>query len=230
MRVRLEFVSLNEEFLTAVQSLFGSDATYYRDVRDVPREGAIFLSPTNSFGFMDGGIDMVYTQMFPGVQQEVQDCIRKLGKVTLLGRPYLRVGSALWVYVDDVTALISAPTMFLPHDVSGTRNAYHAMLAALIAADRIREETNWAINSLVVPSLCCGWGHMDPREAARQISEAITEYLSGNYEPEVESRYGYVLRPSRDAEQPPNYDNREIGVGAYADGPVKEIGITCDQS
>ena len=32
-----------------------------------------YLSPANSFGFMDGGIDAVYSIMFPDIQDMIQE-------------------------------------------------------------------------------------------------------------------------------------------------------------
>ncbi len=39
----------------------------------------VIISPANSFGFMDGGIDKVYMKMFDGIQSTVQNKIEKIG-------------------------------------------------------------------------------------------------------------------------------------------------------
>lgn len=232
MRCKLHIISLNEEFNTLAISAFGSAAICeVRDVRSVPRGGRIFVSPANSLGFMDGGIDAIYDQqMFPGCQQVIQRAIHDLGHLTRLGRPYLRVGSALWSLIDDggpyPSALITAPTMFLPHDVSGTNNAYWAMLAVLELADRIFTQSGSSLHTIVCPSLCCGWGRMPAAEAVRQMHLALTDFEADRKPHDVECRGSqYLIWPSRDAEQPANYDNREIGVGEYADGPIKNISV-----
>lgn len=183
------------------------------DVLSIPLEHHIFVSPANSLGFMDGGIDRVYRDsMFMGCETVVKSLIRDLGHVTDLGRPYLRVGSACWQWGEGQSALISAPTMFLPHDVSSTRNAYWAMIASLLAADKITS-LNPGLSTLVVPTLCCGWGRMPVDKSLSQTFEAIRDWREGRVPEEVEDRgVHYVLLPSRDAEQPSNFDNREIGV------------------
>jgi O-acetyl-ADP-ribose deacetylase (regulator of RNase III) len=69
------------------------------------------VSPANSFGFMDGGIDMVYSRHFGWhVQERLQARIRDLHHGELL------VGSAEIVETDDVSIpyLIAAPTMRVP--------------------------------------------------------------------------------------------------------------------
>lgn len=181
------------------------------DVRDEPfTPGTMFVSPANSVGFMDGGIDAAYMAMFPGVQQAVQAKIRSLGRTTTLGRHYLPVGSAVVVPVGFESALISAPTMFLPHDVSGTRNAYHAMMAALMAFAKQKRQN--AFVRLVSTGLCCGYGKMDPVVSAAQVREAYDDFLVGKTPMEIErlADPSFVVTQSRDDEQPHNFDNREI--------------------
>lgn len=233
MRCKLHIIGLDEEFNTLATAAFGDAAICeVRDVTTVPRDGRIFVSPANSLGFMDGGIDAVYEKrMFPGVQASVQRAIKTLGEghLTRLGRPYLRVGSALWTLFEggDLSALITAPTMFLPHNVSGTRNAYWSFLAVLELADRIYEMSEANLHTIVCPALCRterAWGRMPAAEAVAQMREALTDFEAGRKPTDVEDRgMRYLIWPSRDAEQPAN---REIGVGEYADAPVASLNMT----
>jgi O-acetyl-ADP-ribose deacetylase (regulator of RNase III) len=183
------------------------------DVRSVPRDGTVYVSPANSLGFMDGGIDAVYTEMFPGVQRAVQRRIRELGHRTALGRYYLSVGSALLVPCQGPSALITAPTMFLPHDVSGTRNAYYALVAALSLFLKHARLTREPWKTLVCPAMCCGYGKMSHNEAADQMCDALLDVLVKGNVPEELSHALYpqwFLTHDRDDEQPINFDNREI--------------------
>ena len=211
--VPIDFVSTHPPTVRALAEAFSSgghnDVLTFTvgDVRDLPiAPGTMFMSPANSIGFMDGGIDAAYMAMFPGVQTAVQSQIRSLGKTTALGRHYLPVGSAVVVPVGFGCTLVSAPTMFLPHDVSGTRNAYHAMMAALMAFAKQGGER------LVATGLCCGYGKMDPVVSAGQIREAYDDFLRGYTPPELERMDdpSFVVTQDRDDEQPANYDNREI--------------------
>ena len=216
--MKIHFISLNEKFINEAKDLFGMTkipATFeIGDIQNVPQKGKAFLSPANSLGFMDGGIDLVLSRkMFPGCEPKVKEMIAEIGKKTTLGRPYLPVGSALWFKVNNnESALISAPTMFLPHDVSETMNAYWAMMAALQAMEKIEVETEGTIHTLVCTSLCCGVGRMDEETSAIQIRQAVRDFEEGLRFPEVED-FGvhYVRLPSRDDAQPKNFDNREIG-------------------
>jgi O-acetyl-ADP-ribose deacetylase (regulator of RNase III) len=211
---------------------------YKGDIRDVPREKTAFVSPANSLGFMDGGIDMIFSrEMFPGCEKDVKKKIGELDKKTLIGRPYLRVGSALWVPVGEKTALIAAPTMFLPHPIPHTQNVYWAMQAALLCAKKIP-----FIDTLVVTSMGCGIGCMDPESAALQIRAAWREFEEDMLPEETEQRgNSYAILESHDHAQPSNYDNREIGIAWPAGwepatvvhpGPVKQVLIqpTCQMN
>lgn len=203
-------VSTDAEFVERVTEL-GAQARCV-DIEKVDRAETAFVSPANSLGFMDGGIDAAYMRMFPGVQQRVRSRIASLGHLTGLGRPYLRVGSALVVPAGPSTCLVSAPTMFLPHDVSATRNAYHACMAALMAFRKYRTRVR-PFATLVLPGMCIGWGKMTRAEAAAQMRAAISDFENGLIPiecPESSDLPDVVLNESRDAEQPRNYDNREI--------------------
>ena len=136
--MRLHFVSLNETWIREIQQLFPDAQTTCGDVQTIVREKTVFVSPANCLGFMDGGIDYVYSRkMFPGCEQQVKQKIKDLGFQTLLGRDYVPIGSAFLVPVGETTGLLCAPTMFLPHDVSQTRNAYLSCLAALLVFQKI---------------------------------------------------------------------------------------------
>ena len=89
------------------------------------------VSPANSFGFMDGGIDMVYSQHFGWhVQQQLQNQIKHIHHGELL------VGQAEIVETNDsnIPYLIAAPTMRVPMVLADTVNPYLAARAALLLA------------------------------------------------------------------------------------------------
>ena len=99
------------------------------------------VSPANSFGFMDGGIDAVFTyQLGPQVQTAVQSQIAR----DWAGE--LPVGQALIVSTGraEIPFCISAPTMRSPSVVANTVNAYLALRAALLAVLAHNEAGNAA--------------------------------------------------------------------------------------
>jgi O-acetyl-ADP-ribose deacetylase (regulator of RNase III) len=70
----------------------------------------------------------------------------------------------------DVPWLVSAPTMRVPADISGTVNAYLALRAALLAVRRHVREPR--IETLLCPGLGTAVGRMPPQRAARQMAHA----------------------------------------------------------
>ena len=206
--MKLHFVSLNKGWTEEIQKQFPESNVTCGDVQMIPKERTAFVSPANCLGFMDGGIDYVYSRkMFPGCERLVKQKIQSVGIQTLLGRPYFPIGSAFCVPVGDTTGLICAPTMFLPHDVSKTQNAYLSFLAALLVFQKVG-----SYETLVVTSHCCGYGMMPEVESATQMRKAYDDFLSGKHPDDRSADPTVVLTPFHNEEQPDNFDNREIKV------------------
>lgn len=127
------------------------------------------ISPANSFGFMDGGIDLAYTQRFGWhLQERLQDELRRhhIGE--------LPVGQALVLetYDEGIPYLICAPTMRVPSLVTETVNAYLAFRAALLAVRAFQRQHPGAITSVLSPGLCTAIGGMPADRSAQQMAAA----------------------------------------------------------
>ncbi len=124
----------------------------------------MLVTAGNSFGLMDGGVDLAVAQAFPGIEQRVQMFIRERY------HGELNVGDATVVSIvartGSYTDVIYAPTMRVPMDIRGTDNVYRAMWAALRLSDI------FSVRDLAVPGLGTGAGKMSPTEAARQMALA----------------------------------------------------------
>jgi O-acetyl-ADP-ribose deacetylase (regulator of RNase III) len=215
MPPNIHFISKDKEWLHEMMDLFRIDTNVlitFGDIRALPRFHTTFVSPANSVGFMDGGIDWVLSRdMFPGVESAVRARIEKYGLSTPLGRYYLPVGSAIIVPVNrDHTYVISAPTMFLPRDVSHTQNAYWSFVAALTLHKKWSEHIRFQ-TTLVVTSHCCGFGKMPAKESARQMYEAYKAFLENRILPEP-SDFDMVVYPSCEKEPVDQHDIKEITV------------------
>lgn len=131
------------------------------------------VSPANSFGFMDGGLDLALSERLGwDLERKLMDRIKALPEGELL------VGQAMTLETGDpeIPYLISAPTMRIPtnFNIDTSVNAYLAMKAILIAANKEPE-----IQSVAIPGLCTGTGRMDPKIAARQMFYAFEEIVNG---------------------------------------------------
>jgi O-acetyl-ADP-ribose deacetylase (regulator of RNase III) len=209
----IKFISLNNDWVRTIKELFRDTPfiiTDTRDISELPIENTCFVSPANSLGFMDGGIDLVLSRkILPCIEQKVQKRIEQLGIISSMGRPYLPVGSVISVQHDLSTYLIVTPTMFLPHDVRGTQNAYWSFYAALKMWRKLSSQKNKKF-SLVVTSHCCGVGKMPAKESAEQMKKAYDDFIHGRGDKPVREFEDAILFPNRDISQPSNYDNREI--------------------
>lgn len=145
------------------------------------------VSPANSFGFMDGGIDMIYSRHFGWhVQQQLQNQIEHLHHGELL------VGKADIVATNDqnIPYLISAPTMRVPMVLADTVNPYLAARAALLlvkhgtfSAGLLKgEQISDTVTSVAFPGLGTGVGRVPPEKCALQVRAAIEEVVLDQYE------------------------------------------------
>jgi O-acetyl-ADP-ribose deacetylase (regulator of RNase III) len=166
--VRIIFRDLNPVVVAAVASAFDDVTEFDVACADVFSAGPAdaIVNPGNSYGWMDGGIDLVYLRRFGWRLQD--DLMSRIAKFP---GGLLPIGAALVVPTRDlaIPAMISAPTMIVPGPVPDTPNAYLAFRAALVAAREFH------FNSVICPGLATLIGRMDPVVSAAQMREAWDE-------------------------------------------------------
>ncbi len=219
MKTSLVFFDHNKDNIETYKRIIGeTDSRFFVecDVRELIKEYRIqvIVSPANSFGFMDGGIDIVYMELFPGIQNRVQDRIKMFKITSPLGRHVLPVGSAMLVSTQDKLCplLACVPTMFLPEKISNTKNVYWAMRGLL----NLIECSFTGLNNIVVAIPCFGTGvgKMTPEAAAEQTKEAIDDFtrtaslMSDDLKQSVMRTRAYVLKEMA-CPQPDTYANKE---------------------
>jgi O-acetyl-ADP-ribose deacetylase (regulator of RNase III) len=140
------------------------------------------VSPANSFGFMDGGIDALYAAHFgPRVQERLQESIRTRHHGELV------VGTAEIVPTDDdrIPFLIAAPTMRVPMILHDSVHPYLAARAALLlvahgtfsSGPERGRAVKESIRSIAFPGLGTGVGRVAPDDCARQVRAALEDAL-----------------------------------------------------
>lgn len=172
--MKIILADLNPQLIKAWQLSFAGEkniSIVQENITNIKCDAIV--SPANSFGFMDGGIDYHLSMHFGwDLQERLQQQIRLLPEGELL------VGQAIVLETGNkkIPFLISAPTMRVPMDfnISTSVNAYLAMKAILIKA-----KAHPRIVSIVVPGLCTGSGRMPPAIAARQMRVAYNEIILG---------------------------------------------------
>lgn len=127
------------------------------------------VSPANSFGFMDGGIDYAYSKHFGWqVQERVQEQIARRTFRELL------VGDAVIVETDDkrIPHLIAAPTMRVPMKITDPADIMLAVRAAVSLARHA------GLDHLALPGMGTGCGAVPPDVAARATAAGIRAALT----------------------------------------------------
>ncbi len=166
-----------------------------------------YVSPANSLGFMDGGIDLVLSRrVFPGVEPEVKEAIAEIGIKSLLGRYYLPIGSSL-ILDKDSRALSISPTMLLPQNIRATDNVYYATMATLYNILVNRKES-LETTDILFTSMGCGYGGLLEEESILQILQAIQDYKIF-YTPTMVAENLVVWEANLDS-QPSYYMNTEF--------------------
>ena len=163
---------LNAGMVAAWQKIFAGCGDVHISHGDVFAPGEhmrvdAIVSPANALGYMDGGIDYVYSMFFGwGMSEE----LRRIIYTKHFGE--LLVGDAEVVDIRNtysktpIPYLISAPTMRVPENVADTVNAYLAFRAVL------RKAKEHKFESILCPGLGTAVGEMPYNVCAIQMYEA----------------------------------------------------------
>jgi O-acetyl-ADP-ribose deacetylase (regulator of RNase III) len=139
------------------------------------KQADAIVSPANSFGIMDGGLDLaIRDQLGYSVQNRLQKVIveRYHGELPIGCAEIIETKDSRWKY------LIAAPTMRVPESVSSTINAFLAFRAILLAAKNLnRRHGKREIDSLVCCGLATGVGGMPASRCATQMRIAYKTML-----------------------------------------------------
>ena len=128
------------------------------------------VSPANSFGFMDGGLDLaIRNELGFQVESDIQEVIlnKYHGEMPIGTAEIINTNHDRWSY------MIVAPTMRIPENIAYTLNAYTAFRAILMAINCFNESNSKkSIKSLVCSGLGTGIGSMEPVKCAAQMRAA----------------------------------------------------------
>jgi len=188
MAVNIVLAAVESDLADAWQRICGDldgVRVHRGSILDVPCDAVV--SPANSFGFMDGGIDLRYSSHFGWhVQDRLQAAIRDRHHGELL------IGAAEIVETGDarIPFLIAAPTMRVPMILQDSVNPYLAARATLLLvrhgqfADGMfaGRPIHSAVSTVAFPGLGTGVGRVDPETCARQVRVAIEEVAHGHRE------------------------------------------------
>lgn len=146
---------------------------YFQQVKEFD----CLVSPANSFGLMDGGVDWVIRQFF-GMQ--LQYSVQKQIQKEFYGEQ--PVGTSIIVHTENEEHpyLAHTPTMRVPLNISKTDHVYSAFFAMLRAVANFNKGivNEVRINKVLCPGLGTATGMMNFYEAARQMELAYRNFLN----------------------------------------------------
>lgn len=182
--LKVTLVDISNKVVTAWQAAF-ADEPGVEVVRGsiTSRKTDAWVTPTNSRGSMDGGVDAVVNRHFGG---RIQDLVQ-----TEISRKFhgvMPVGSATCVPTGGVRPqfLISTPTMMQSgENVGDTLNTALACAAAFQAIHMQNLAEPGSITSVAIPGLGAATGKVPPRVCANLMWTAymlFREYVFKDYD------------------------------------------------
>lgn len=131
---------------------------------DVPEWDAI-VAPGNSFGIMDGGLDLAIAEYFGG---DLADRVQMAIRIYYAGEQPIGTALLLPTLALPRPWLIYAPTMRIPMRIP-SENVYLAMAAVLRA---LNDDSSCDLNTVLIPALGMGTGGVPYDEGARLMALA----------------------------------------------------------
>jgi O-acetyl-ADP-ribose deacetylase (regulator of RNase III) len=198
------FIDTNPEVVAAWQQVFaGIDQVTIQEgsIFDFPCDALV--SPANSFGYMNGGIDFAISKNLGWhLEKDLQQLIREkyYGELLVGQAEILPTGSAKFPF------LIAAPTMRTPMTITRGPNVYQATKALLLLLKHGRLATGELlrerVRSVAVPGLGTGVGQVRPLVCARQMRLAWEDVWHENYASEnswerMNANYAYFYTHER---------------------------------
>ncbi len=173
---KIILIDKDKELVKVWDDVFGGEEVFEIHEGDYFSKSAdAMVSPANSFGIMDGGLDLVIRD---NIGFDTEERLKEIilsnyhGELPIGSAAIVKTTNKKWPY------LISAPTMRVPMDVSNTLNAYLSFRAILLTVKEFNEESKGIpIKSIVCSGLGTGIGCMPHRKCAAQMRVAYT-YVS----------------------------------------------------
>lgn len=210
MQTRLILADLNRDLVDTWRAVFSGVeqvAVHHGSIFDVDCDALV--SPANSFGFMDGGLDLRISQVFGW---HVQEKLQQLIQAKYHGELLVGMADMVETHNSKIPYLISAPTMRVPMILGpSTINVYLAMRAILVFIKHGfagRTPMGSIVKTVAIPGLGTGVGQVPYDICARQMKTAIDEVLFDKFEfpaswHEAQTRHQHLYSDSpRDLQYP----------------------------
>lgn len=175
--MKLILVDPKETLCEALREQFAGlpDVEIVRGYFESLPEYDCMVSAANSFGLMDGGVDLAITQYFGNqvmyrVQQRILD--EYLGEQPVGTSMLVETGNPKHPFIAHT------PTMRVPMAIAHTDNVYKAMWAMLLAVRGHNQTAEPKIEVVACPGMGTHTGEVPFRQAAKQMALAYRNFLN----------------------------------------------------
>ena len=142
------------------------------------QEADAIVSPGNSFGFMDGGLDYQLSEFFGwDLEKKLQENIRKKHEGELL----VGMAEILGTGNKKIPYIVCAPTMRVPMVIPASANPYLATRGVFLSINNFNNRENDKIKSVLVPGMGTGIGKVPYDICARQMRIAYEDVILGKF-------------------------------------------------
>lgn len=173
----LTLIDPQKELCESWQETFSSfpEVKIYNGYFQQIKEFDCLVSPANSFGLMDGGVDLAIRNFFGmKLQYNVQKRIQK----DFYGEQPVGTSMIVLTGSEEHPFLAHTPTMRIPLDISKTDNVYNALFAMLRAVANHNKNSRVRIQKVLCPGFGTATGRVPLKEAARQMALAYKNFKS----------------------------------------------------
>jgi len=133
------------------------------------------VSAANSFGLMDGGVDLAIVRFFGG---NLESRVQKYILERFLGEQPIGTSFIVPTEHERHPFIAHTPTMRIPMTIALTDNVYNAMWAMLLAIYQHNLNNGQRIKTIACPGLGTATGQVPFDEAARQMAVAYQHFLN----------------------------------------------------
>jgi O-acetyl-ADP-ribose deacetylase (regulator of RNase III) len=184
-KINIHIVSYDEKIIKLVPTYFNlpNVTCQYANIGQCSAYDCI-VSPGNSFGFMDGGIDRTLSSLLSTIENRdyIGQKVREVIKESYSGEQPVGTCMLIKTYNAKYPILAHAPTMCYPCDVSKTLNPYYAFKAVLqqvVNYNKNVRNNNQKIKSILTTTFCTGAGCVSPDNSLKQMRFAYDIVQNG---------------------------------------------------
>lgn len=183
--IEVSVIDLDSFVVSAYANAFSSHKNFKFKVDHIFANGpGTLVSPANSYGIMDGGIDKDYLEYFGiPISLRIEDYIENFhaGKLEIGDSQIVPTRDEIYPYI------VFAPTIERPGELASSESVYSASKAIfqdiLIHNYRLNDvsSSNLAsIKTILMPGLGTGFGNLDARSSAFAVKQGY-EYVNDNF-------------------------------------------------